>query len=83
MSRNPNVEREQARVAQMDAAQTMLFTMGVLDEKVAGYQLEIDGVVQCLIVRRVTQLEFLEIMKTAVAAAGARAQRGPGGGDAA
>ena len=74
MSKNHNIEREQARLAQMDAAQTMLFTMEVLDEKFAGYQLEIDGVVQSLIVRRVTQAQFPQLI--AAAAADARAERG-------
>ena len=79
MSKRPNVEAEQARAAQMDAAQTMLFTMEVLDERIAGYQLEIEGVVQSLVVRRVTQDEFTEVMRAAVADA---ARKRGGGGSA-
>lgn len=66
MSKPPkDIEREQARLIQMEAVQMMLFAMEIMDEKIAGYQMEIDGVVQSLIVRRVSQQEFHAIMEEA------------------
>ena len=79
MSKIPkDIEREQARLVQMEAAQMMLFSMEVMGENIAGYQLEIDGVVQSLIVRRVSQVEFQTIMKEAVTAAHAERARRDG-----
>ena len=72
-----DIEQEQARLVQMEAAQMMLFSMEIMGENIAGYQLEIEGVVQSLIVRRVSQSEFHNIMKEAATAAHAeRARRG-------
>jgi hypothetical protein len=61
----------------MEAAQVMLFSMDILGEKVAGYQLEINGSLRSLVVRSVTESEFHYLMKAA--AADARAERGRGG----
>ncbi len=69
-------ERDAARAAQQEAAECMLFSMDFLGEKFAGYQFDLDGVVESLVVQRVSQGEFHSIMKAAVA--GSRAQRGPG-----
>lgn len=73
MSKRPDIEKEQARVMQMQAAQEFLFSMDVLGENVAGYQMEIEGVLQSLVVRRCSQAEFYTIMQEA--ARDARAAR--------
>lgn len=79
MSRPPkDFEREQARICQMEAVQMMLFAMQTMDERIAGYQLEMDGVTESLIVRRVSQAEFRIIMEEA--ARDARAERARPGG---
>lgn len=79
MSRIPNdLDRHEARLAQMEGAQMLLYSMGILGERIVGFQLELDDVVESIIVRRVTQSEFESIMNDAAGAA-AR-ERGRDGG---
>ena len=53
-------ERNVLHAMTMDATQLLLEGMMALGEFQGGYQAEIDGVVECVIVRRVTQMEFAD-----------------------
>jgi len=61
------LQRQQARLMQIEAVQMLLFTMDVLGERSTTFQLELDGVLESVIVKRCTQLELDEFIKSELA----------------
>ena len=72
-----DIQRQQARLMQIEAVQMLLFTMDVLGERSTTFQLELDGVLESVLVKRCTQLELDEFIKSELAAQG-DAARGAG-----
>jgi hypothetical protein len=80
MSKIPkHLDQDSARIAEMEGAQMLLYAMDALGEHVAGFQMEINGVVESVIVRRVSQTEFVTIMNDAARAAARASAPRPGG----
>jgi hypothetical protein len=51
-------EKDELRALQCEGAQMVLFGLVALGEDQGGFQTELNGIVESLIVRRVTQLEL-------------------------
>lgn len=68
-----NVDRDALRAMQMQAGQDLLFTMAELGDTHAGFQMEIEGVLQCIVVSRTSQAEFDEIISRLSASAAGEA----------
>lgn len=66
MSKRSDIEIQQLRDAQTDSMQALLFTLEELGESSAFLQLEMDGVLHFVAVRKLTQTEFDDLVRQAV-----------------
>ena len=72
-----DLQRQHARLAQLEAVQMLLFSMDCLGERHVTFQMEMNGIVESVIVKRCTQLELDDFIKTELARM-ADAPRGAG-----
>lgn len=61
------IQQEHARLVQLEAIQMLLFTMDALGERTVTIQMEMNGVLESVLVKRCTQLELDEFIKTELA----------------